>query len=118
MKTTSPANADLGRRISSVSKAELRSFEYESRPLMPDDWQVNATEIDDLISYLMSASSGDKHKPDTNDEDDPGEYGESIRGVRQFCSGYWRSSFHCMRKRPSAHSNSLPLSEILGASGP
>ena len=53
------------------SKAELRSFEYESRPLMPDDYGVQLTrrEIDDLISYLMSASSGDKHKPDTNDEE-------------------------------------------------
>lgn len=53
------------------SKAELRSFEYESRPLMPGDYGVKLTqrEIDDLISYLMSASSGDKHKPDTKDEE-------------------------------------------------
>lgn len=52
-------------------KAELRSFEYESRPLMPDDYGVKLTrrEIDDLISYLMSTSSGDKHKPATNDEE-------------------------------------------------
>jgi len=52
-------------------KAELRSFAYESRPLMPDDYGVKLSqpEIDDLISYLMSVSSGDKHGPDRKDEE-------------------------------------------------
>jgi len=52
-------------------KAELRSFAYESHPLMPDDYGVKLSqpEIDDLISYLMSVSSGDKHGPDRKDEE-------------------------------------------------
>ena len=48
----------------SFSKVDLRSFEYEPRPLMPEDYGEKLTqhEIDDLISYLMSASAGDKPK--------------------------------------------------------
>lgn len=55
----------------SFTKAELRNFEYESHPLMPDDCDTRLTqrEIADLISYLMSASSGDKPKPKARDEE-------------------------------------------------
>jgi putative heme-binding domain-containing protein len=55
----------------SFNKAELQKFEYESQPLMPGDYGVKLTqgEINDLISYLMNASSGDKHKPVRGEEE-------------------------------------------------
>jgi cytochrome c oxidase cbb3-type subunit 3 len=55
----------------SFNKAELRNFEYESRPLMPDDYGVKLTqrEIDDLISYLMSASGGNKEESNKENEE-------------------------------------------------
>lgn len=52
------------------SKTELRSFEYEARPLMPNDYGAKLTrkEIDDLVSYLIHTSRGHK-QPNTGDSD-------------------------------------------------
>jgi cytochrome c oxidase cbb3-type subunit III len=49
------------------NKAELRSFEYESHPLMPVDYGTRLTrsEIDDLISYLLSSAGNNKQKPNS-----------------------------------------------------
>lgn len=54
------------------SKAELRSFEYESHPLMPADYgtRLTRTEIDDLINYLLSSVSNNKRKPPSEWEDE------------------------------------------------
>ena len=50
------------------SKTDLRSFEYESHPLMPEDYGTRLTrsEIDDLVSYLLSSADNSKQK--TNSE--------------------------------------------------
>ena len=54
------------------SKAELRSFEYESHPLMPADYGTKLTrsEIDDLISYLLSSVANNKPKPPSEWEEE------------------------------------------------
>jgi putative heme-binding domain-containing protein len=54
------------------SKAELRSCEYESHPLMPEDYGTRLTrsEIDDLISYLLGSAGNNKPKPHSDWEDE------------------------------------------------
>jgi len=53
------------------NKSEVRSFEYEPHPLMPTDYGTRLTksEIDDLISYLLS-SADNKTQKMNNDSGD------------------------------------------------
>ena len=52
------------------SKADLRSYEYESHPLMPEDYgtKLTGSEIDDLVSYLLSSADNKKQKPEWDEE--------------------------------------------------
>lgn len=52
-------------------KSELRSVEFESRSLMPDDYGTRLTrsEIDDLVNYLVNASRGQKQQQNIGDSD-------------------------------------------------
>ena len=51
------------------AKPELKSIEYQSRSLMPDDYasRLSRQELDDLVSYLVSIARG-KSKPKVDAE--------------------------------------------------
>ncbi len=53
------------------SKSELRSIEYQTRPLMPADYgsRLSRKDLDDLVSYLMSiGQANNKRPPERNEE--------------------------------------------------
>jgi cytochrome c oxidase cbb3-type subunit III len=50
-----------------ISRSDLEKFEYDPKPMMPSDYKSTLTskEIDDLVSYLMSAAGGAEKKHST-----------------------------------------------------
>lgn len=56
-----------------LSRSDVESFEYDPKPMMPSDYKTTLTskEIDDLVSYLMSAAGGPekKHSSKHGEED-------------------------------------------------
>lgn len=56
-----------------LSRRDVASFEYDPKPMMPSDYKSTLTskEIDDLVSYLMSAAGGaeKKHSAKHGEED-------------------------------------------------
>jgi putative heme-binding domain-containing protein len=60
------------------SKSALKNVEVQSQSLMPADYgsKLNSKQIDDLINYLVSVASAEKHSRDKNDHDNEDDDGE------------------------------------------
>jgi len=57
-----------------ISKLDLESLEYNSEPLMPSDYgsTLSSTELDDVVSYLMSVANASRRPeiPRKRDEEE------------------------------------------------